>query len=64
MLSKTSETPTAPPSSNHAARTEPLTPDPHVIIELASNGTGTPNDGSATDKPPGACESGDSAACL
>jgi hypothetical protein len=54
MLDNSSKAPaTNPPRPpDKAARTEPV-PDPRAIIEVASDGTGSTNDGSATAKPPG-----------
>jgi hypothetical protein len=64
MLSNSPQTSAATPRTDEAPRTEPLLADPRVIIEVASNGTGSTNDGSATDKPPGACDPSDPASCL
>jgi len=67
MLGNTSEPPapaTPPLRPDEAERTEAVVADPGVIIELAANGTGSTNDGSATDKPPGVCDPNDPAACF
>jgi hypothetical protein len=65
MLSNNSNDPKASPlpDPKAAGASQPPVLDPNCPIEVASSGTGTPNDPVGTDnKPPGACDGYDSLA--